>query len=945
MKFLFIYCFIIKAILIQTLAMSIFSVSNVDKGEGFQLKKAEVINPFTLNITFNSKIENVLQPEVHLEDQILKSYSNPNDSTLIFYGLKPFSQEILSGKVTFKTTTSSAAYTIPFSVDNRKILVKKIQIINAKNLLLSFNHFYSASSVSQTSMYSVQHQPPAEIVLKENGFELELLLANELTPSQSYLLHFEAFKNREGQEGIKHSQWIHYRNYIEQIHVKNAQLIQLHYSLPIEITNPSYFILEEHEDTLKIAQRLLLNEIDLNNNVPLEEGIQYTLATSMLTTPKGQAIPGVRQSFVWDQTPPEVVNVYSLNAKEIVVVFSENIDLAFAFNTQNYLIEGKHPVEVKLMEKETQIRLTFDRNFLNNVEYELEVFDIPDLHSNYLEEQTFRFIFQSAQKSSYKAVVINEVMAAPKTGYVLPNVEYVELYNPNETSIELGGFSLSNSKKKTIIPNYSLAAKSYLILTLRTRTNLFESYGKVLGLTNWPTFLNAGDQVKLKDSNDQLIDSLSYSNSTYGSSSLANGAYSLEIVNPYYPCNESSNLRPSQDPKRGTPGSENSVYDKQLEKSPLNIISWSLGQDSTLVIEFSKTINEVGLFSQWVVTPDLGIQKVIQEPSGNKLRIHFLKNLQAGVQYNLRLPNIKDCGGNGLASNQKELSFVVPMTAQQGEIVINEVLFNPRSGTPKFVEIYNASSKYLNLKDWKLANINSNGEVANRKVLFNSDYAFPPFSYLVFTTDIETLKREYPKGEVLNFKEVASLPSYPISSGNVVLLNADETMQEIFTYHENMHHPMIKDPKGVSLERFSTLLAVDHPSNWHSASAYIGFASPGLKNSNAFDESNSLIFDVNPRIFAPNNPLGSNFTTIKLNLSQLGCIGSIYIFQSDGQMIKEICKNDIWGSEVIYTWDGTNAKGSFVRSGIYLVLIHYFDPSGKVEKLIKTVVIADSFLK
>jgi len=938
---------LILIIFLQSLSILKGEMKNPNQWESadLQIKKVQVINPFILSFSFHTEVKFLQAAEMNLGNQIFSNFNMPDESTLIFFSNLPFSQEIISGNLTLVIADNLEPMKLNFTVDNRDIKASEIKVLDANTLLISFNHFIDPATATQTSLFKIDNQSPLEIYLEENGYEVILILKNDLSSGAIYQAELGPFKNKEALEGLKMKYSIAYKNYLESVLVKNQFQILLNYYLEISKVEKALFIIEETSDTLKLIEQPNPYQLILESKFPLEEGVSYNLSTSFLTSEKGLHIPGLKVNFTWDETPPQVVNVFSIGKKEILVVFSEEIDQAFVFNLENYRIEGNTPLAVKLLNQKNQIALAFEYEFVDKKIYELEIEQIPDLHSNFLEEQTYPFTFQLSQKNSFKSVVINEVMAAPRNGNVLPNAEYIELYNPNEYAVELGGFSIANSRRKTIFPNYSLLPKSFLILTLRTRVSLFTNYGEVLGLTNWPTLLNSGDQIKLFDANEQLLDSLNYKTASYGGSTFANGGYSLEIINPYFPCSESSNLKPSQDTKRGTPGMKNSILDIQYGKDDLKISSWEFTSNTSLVIDFSKIIFDVGTIFQWSISPNIDIQDVFLEASRQRIKVVFKNPITAGIKYLLNLGQIKDCGGNRLHDGSKTLSIVAPLLPLEGDVVINEVLFNARVGTPKFVEIYNTTDKYLSLKDWKLANINSSGEIANRRVLFTNEFIFAPYSYLVFTTDAEILKREYPKGNEANFIELPSLPSYPISTGNVVLLNHDEKIKEVFNYHEDMHHPMIREARGVSLERYSPSFPVDKKDNWHSASAYIGFASPGIKNSVSLDERASLGIDIQPKIFAPNAQSGQNFTSIRLNFSTPGKTGSIRIFQSQGQFVKEICKNEIWGTEALYTWDGTNAKGALVRPGYYVIVFDYYDSKGIVERLLKTVIIADYYLK
>jgi hypothetical protein len=77
----------------------------------------------------------------------------------------------------------------------------------------------------------------------------------------------------------------------------------------------------------------------------------------------------------------------------------------------------------------------------------------------------------------------------------------------------------------------------------------------------------------------------------------------------------------------------------------------------------------------------------------------------------LSLENGADCWGN---TQNLTCSFILPEQADSFDLVINEVLFNPLTGGEDFVELYNRSEKYINLKDYSLASIDAD-TVSNLK--------------------------------------------------------------------------------------------------------------------------------------------------------------------------------------------------------------------------------------
>ena len=79
----------------------------------------------------------------------------------------------------------------------------------------------------------------------------------------------------------------------------------------------------------------------------------------------------------------------------------------------------------------------------------------------------------------------------------------------------------------------------------------------------------------------------------------------------------------------------------------------------------------------------------------------------------------------------------------KGDILISEVLFNPRTGGVDFVEIYNNSGHDIDLKELQLANVNTAGEPANIKNVSSAKLMIAPGNYWVITTNQANIKLNY----------------------------------------------------------------------------------------------------------------------------------------------------------------------------------------------------------
>ncbi|TVP47225.1 MAG: lamin tail domain-containing protein [Mongoliibacter sp.] len=908
-----------------------------------QVKRTKVLTPYSFRMDFNRNIQRPKIEQVEVTDNLLMDLKFPSDTSLIFYTdeiIKDLTTVRLSNLIDSRERVTAE---VSAQLNNEKISLGKAEIIRPNSIKLYFSQYFSPNTASQTTNYKVNGKSPSNLELLEENYSALLELNTTLNLDQTVLIEVENIANDQTvfnpEKSILKFQ---YEDYIEGIFASDEKTLHIQSALPLssdEVEMLHFEIEEFPQFNFKVDLEQEF-QIKLQTEQPLEEGINYTLYIPPRKSNRGLYIPGSSRVFVYDITPPELIEVILLEKTKLLLTFSEKIDPVYASILNNYKIGDLNPNEALVTNH--QVILSWDFIFNAGKEYTLEIGTISDLNGNTSENLKKTFFTSEIPTLAFKDLVINELMPAPRPGNTLPNVEYVEIFNTTDSPIYLGGLQLANSRRVSILPSAVLDPKAYIILCPRNQSSQFEQFGKVLGLTNWPTLLNSADQVKLLDNKGVPLDSLNYSVASYGSSAYASGGYSLEIINPFLKCYLPTNLKVSRDAARGTPGKVNSVFEETPDLSPPKFLNAKVIDDNTIQLNFNKVLNQDTRNLKLQINPHISILEIEIGDTPSALLVRVDDLIKPNVKYLIRIDNLRDCSGN-LFEEKEEVYFVLPDESKPGEIVINEVLFNPRTGAPKFVEIYNCSAKFLNLKDWKLANLNTSDEIANRRILFSDDMIIEPFSFLVFTTDAAKLKQEYPKGKENRFVEYSSLPSYPISAGNVVFLNPDEDIVEIFSYSERMHHPLLKEKRGVSLERLSALSPIDDPNNWQTASASEGYASPGYKNSQNFDGNTNMGIEISPKVFIPEAAGEQPFTTISYKMEQAGKIATLRIYSPGGVLIKELCQNAVWGESGFYLWDGTDSNNRKVRPGYYIVWLEVFDLQGKVTQIRKTVVVGTKF--
>ena len=551
------------------------------------------------------------------------------------------------------------------------------------------------------------------------------------------------------------------------------------------------------------------------------------------------------------------------------------------------------------------------------------------------------FFTNIAFSQNINDLIISEIMADPTPTKGLPEKEYLELYNRTDKAIDLNKFKLVYGTTTVIFPSALIPAKSYLIVSSKTNEKDFLPYGNVVGLSSF-SLLNTGTILTLRNPQNKTIFSVTFSDKWYEKSKEQ--GFALEMIDTNFPCVEEGNWTSSTAALQGTPAKENSVKANKPDLTPPSLLRYEITNPTAVKLIFSEKLDSLSsvspnayLFDKSLIIKQIGVES----PQNTNVVLTLNAVLQENTIYNLTVKNIADCSGNILKESKIALGNVKP--ADSGNVVLNEILFNPRTNGEDFVEIYNRSEKIISLKNWSLANVDGTGKIANIKPIITTDFILQPKQFLVLTRNAKTVQNQYFKSVKSNFLEMPSLPSFPDEFGSVILMNDTKKVFDRFDYSEKLHHPLIDDKSGVSLEKINYNIASSDPKNWYSAATSEGYGTPGYANSQGILESQETFFKIEPEVFTPDGDGQNEVTNLTFQTDQNGFAANVKIFDTNGRIIRQLAQNQLLGFNGNIEWDGKNDGNEVVPVGYYIMLIELFNPSGETKQFKGKVVVGSRF--
>ena len=647
-----------------------------------------------------------------------------------------------------------------------------------------------------------------------------------------------------------------------------------------------------------------------------------------------------------DAEPPELIDLEVMDAQHLLLTFSESL-AETALEPQHYRVIPQRndvPDTVLFNGNPSKVMLCFNEPLPENTNLTLQMTGISDLAGNIMPPTKWNFaIFQAFEND----VVINEIMADPTPVVGLPEWEYVELFNTTEFTIDLKDWTFHIGNTSKTFPAVQIEPQGYLILCKTDAEQELQAYGPTCGFSSF-TIANAGATLRLCSADETEISEVSFNDNWYHDADKKNGGWSLEQIDPFNPCAGTLNWSAATDASGGTPGRLNSINAPNTTIPQVARVNM-LG-DQIVMLWFDQQMDRESLRdpSKYLVEElEIHPLEVVCNPIENSsLELLFDHHFEEGVIYTLVLNGMESCSGQPVAPDTK-VRFGIPNAISAGEVLLNEIMFDPISPGVDYVELYNYSDKTFDLSELKLGVIREsfpNPADTVLKEITSESRLFLPESYLLLSTDGFTVCQQY-ACEPANYFDMESFPSYVNSGGVALLMSRQGVVVDQMAFSEKMHYPLLKETKGVALERVSWAAPSEQADNWHSAAEAVHFGTPGYANSMGENEPNegdvpSELLVVEPKVFSPDGDGFDDNCMITYQLDTQGCTMNAYVFGAEGQLVRHLVKGELVAAEGGFVWNGLDAGGQRVPIGIYVVVTEVFDMEGRVRRFKNAVAVA-----
>ena len=628
---------------------------------------------------------------------------------------------------------------------------------------------------------------------------------------------------------------------------------------------------------------------------------------------------------VVDVAPPVLISATAISANLIDVLFDEAVDPITAETIGNYDIQPFLSAATATVDGSNLalVHIVPTLALTNGSQYTMFTNAIEDLVGNASGSQSVDFSFLIAETPTIGDVVINEFLCDPSPVVGLKDAEFVEIYNKSLKIFNVQDWKIGDASSDGTIQQAWLLPGEYMVLA---STANVDSFTVATQVTSFPSLNNSGDNIVLRTDLGVVLDSITYSNSWYGDPNKESGGYTIERINPDDPCTDFSDWLASNDALGGTPGLENSIYDNTPDTDAPSFDQLIATPPNYLEIYFDEGMDSLSLANTIIaINPTLTIQnKYVLEAHPTMMILEFVENIQASQTYTIDIQNAADCWLNTATLIGE---FALPENALAGDVVINEILFNPINGGTDWVEVYNVSDKLIDLFGWEMANFDN--DTIDNHALINEHFLLYPNEYAVISEDSAQILQQFGAAIPGTFIQ-SNLPTYSNDLGTVYLISNNNAMMDEVTYDADWHFQLLDDEDGKSLERIDPSGDANSSSNWHTAAEALGFGTPGRENSQYYPAIFNGEFSYTSETMSPDNDGYEDVLQVNYQMTEPGLVGTFNVYDDRGRLIAEVIQSELLGIDGTFVWKGLTDDLTKASIGTYVGVFTAYNVNGGV---------------
>ncbi|MDG1098144.1 MAG: lamin tail domain-containing protein [Bacteroidia bacterium] len=622
-----------------------------------------------------------------------------------------------------------------------------------------------------------------------------------------------------------------------------------------------------------------------------------------------------------DSTPPQIVSASALNNTDIEIRLTEPIK---SIGNLQLTVNGVSAENILNSFPSSSLQARFSNPFPKNKSVTVELKDIEDLSGNRTSLSRYNWFNIQFDSALFGDIILTEIMSIPSPVVSgLPNNEFVEIYNRSAKYIDLSQYTFSDATNTVDMPEISLKPFSYAILSHEDDT--MSKYGQWIPLSSFPSLNNDGDQISIKTASGNIIHQVNYKSDWHENALKKQGGWSLEMIDTQKFCLGANNWTSNQN-SGGSPGTLNTANGSIVIEADFTIES-TFVKDGKIHVLFNENSSDCS--SCIAKISDVGVDLDILSVNGSELILSSSFPLVPDAIHDLELIGFKSCDGRNLSKTIVQFGEKTEKELNPWDLIVNEILFNPKNNDDDYVEIYNRSNKIIDLQEVFIANANDDGSIKDAFQIYTSPLTILPQSYLAVTTSKLNTLSQYNPPSSASVTEIDKMPTYSNDKGTVLLISKTNLKLHSFDYEDDLHFELLVDEDGVSLERSHLDTSNEH---WSSASYKANYGTPGYKNSQFRNiPSSSSFATLLSKTISPDGDGWEDKLLIKINSQKLPAAINLTIYNEYGQLMRKVKSQQLLGRGEIIEWDGVFNNGK-APMGNYIALVEAIANDGSIER-------------